>query len=132
MYASPTLALRALSAGGATGYLLKDRVKDGDALADAVRAVAAGGSVVDPEVVSLMLSSRQRAHPVDALTAREVEVLKLMAEGRSNLGIARALSISAKTVDSHVEHILDKLAIQPSADEHRRVLAVLEMLRAQT
>lgn len=131
MYASPTLAVRALSAGGATGYLLKDRVKDGSALADAVRTVAAGGSVMDPEVVSLLMASRQGVQAVDMLTARETEVLKLMAEGRSNLGIGRSLGISVKTVDTHVEHILDKLGIQPTEGEHRRVLAVLELLRAQ-
>lgn len=131
MYASPTLAVRALAAGGATGYLLKDRVRDGTALADAVRTVAAGGSVVDPEVVSLLMASHQRAQTVQTLTARETDVLQLMAEGRSNLGIARALGISVKTVDTHVEHILDKLGIQPSEGEHRRVLAVLELLRAQ-
>jgi DNA-binding NarL/FixJ family response regulator len=131
MYASPTLAMRALAAGGATGYLLTDRVRDGTTLADAVRTIAAGGSVVDPEVVSLLMASRRRAKSVDRLSARETEVLTLMAEGRSNLGISRSLGISAKTVDSHVEHILDKLGIQPSADEHRRVLAVLELLRFQ-
>jgi len=131
MYASGSLAVRALSAGGATGYLLKDRVKDGTALADAVRAVAAGGSVVDPEVVTLLMSSKGRVRGLESLTPKELEVLQLMAEGRSNLGIGRALGISPKTVDTHVEHILDKLGIQPAEGEHRRVLAVLQLLRNQ-
>jgi len=129
MYASPTLAVRALSAGGATGYLLKERVTDGQALVAAVRTVVSGGTVVDPEVVALLLGSTGRSRLVDALTTREREVLQLMAEGRSNLGIAGVLHLSVKTVETHVEHILDKLGIEPSPEEHRRVLAVLELLR---
>jgi DNA-binding NarL/FixJ family response regulator len=129
MYASPTLALRALSAGGATGYLLKERITDGQALVAAVRTVVGGGSVVDPDVVALLLGSTGRSRLVDALTNREREVLQLMAEGRSNLGIAGVLHLSVKTVETHVEHILDKLGIAPSPEEHRRVLAVLELLR---
>jgi DNA-binding NarL/FixJ family response regulator len=128
MYASPTLALRALSAGGATGYLLKERITDGQALVAAVRTVVSGGSVVDPDVVALLLESTGRSRLVDALTTREREVLQLMAEGRSNLGIAELLHLSVKTIETHVEHILDKLGIVPSAQEHRRVLAVLELL----
>jgi DNA-binding NarL/FixJ family response regulator len=130
MYASPTLAVRALSAGGATGYLLKERITDGQALVAAVRTIVGGGTVVDPDVVTLLLGSKGRSRLVDALTAREHEVLQLMAEGRSNLGIAGALHLSVKTVETHVEHILDKLGIEPSPEEHRRVLAVLELLRA--
>ena len=130
MYASPTLAVRALSAGGATGYLLKERVTTGQALVAAVRTIVGGGTVVDPEVVSLLLRSTARPRLVGTLTAREHEVLKLMAEGRSNIGIAEALHVSVKTVETHVEHILDKLGIEPSPGEHRRVLAVLELLRA--
>jgi DNA-binding NarL/FixJ family response regulator len=129
MYASPTLAVRALSAGGATGYLLKERVTDGQALVAAVRTVVSGGTVVDPEVVALLLGSAGRSRLVDSLTTREREVLQLMAEGRSNLGIAGVLHLSVKTVETHVEHILDKLGIAPSPEEHRRVLAVLELLR---
>ena len=129
MYASPTLALRALSAGGATGYLLKERIMDGQALVAAVRTVVSGGTVVDPEVVTLLLGSTGRSRLLNALTAREREVLRLMAEGRSNLGIAGALHLSVKTVETHVEHILDKLGLAPSPEEHRRVLAVLELLR---
>ena len=114
MYASPTLAVRALSAGGATGYLLKERVTTGQALVAAVRTIVGGGTVVDPEVVSLLLRSTARPRLVGTLTAREHEVLKLMAEGRSNIGIAEALHVSVKTVETHVEHILDKLGIEPS------------------
>jgi DNA-binding NarL/FixJ family response regulator len=131
MYASPLLALRALSAGGATGYLLKDRVKDGATLVDAVRTVAKGGVVVDPEVVAMMVRATGQRRMVDQLTPREQEVLQLMAEGRSNLGIAESLHLSVKTVDTHVEHILDKLGLEPSPGEHRRVLAVLELLRSR-
>ena len=130
MYASPTLAVRALSAGGATGYLLKERITDGGALVAAVRTIVGGGTVVDPDVITLLLGSTGRSRLVDALTPREHQVLQLMAEGGSNLGIAGALHLSVKTVDTHVEHILDKLGIEPSPEEHRRVLAVLEMLRA--
>ena len=130
MYASATLAVRALSAGGATGYLLKERITTGQALVAAVRTIVGGGTVVDPEVVSLLLRSTARPRLLGTLTAREHEVLKLMAEGRSNTGIGEALHVSVKTVETHVEHILDKLGIEPSPGEHRRVLAVLELLRA--
>jgi DNA-binding NarL/FixJ family response regulator len=130
MYASATLAVRALSAGGATGYLLKERVTTGQALVAAVRTIVGGGTVVDPEVVGLLLRSTARPPLVGTLTPREHEVLTLMAEGRSNTGIGETLHVSVKTVETHVEHILDKLGIEPSPGEHRRVLAVLELLRA--
>ncbi len=110
MYASPTLALRALSAGGATGYLLKDRIRDGGALVDAVRTVSRGGTVVNPEVVAMMLRASSATSRLDALSTREREVLGLMAEGRSNTGIANQIHLAVKTVDSHVEHLLTKLA----------------------
>jgi DNA-binding NarL/FixJ family response regulator len=132
MYASPALAVRALSAGGATGYLLKDRVNHGRALVDAVRVVADGGTVVDPEVVDMFIRASRAPQRLDTLTTREQEVLQLMAEGRSNAGIAGTLQLSVKTVETHVEHILEKLGIEPSPGEHRRVLAVLEMLRSQS
>lgn len=131
MYASPALALRALSAGGATGYLLKDRIRDGGTLVDAVRTVSRGGTVVDPEVVALMLKASTAASRLDALSVREREVLGLMAEGHSNVGIAKQLHLAVKTVDSHVEHLLTKLGLEASVDEHRRVQAVLELLRAR-
>jgi DNA-binding NarL/FixJ family response regulator len=131
MYASPTLALRALTAGGATGYLLKDRIRDGQTLVDGVRTVARGGTVVDPEVVAMMLRASASTSRLDVLSAREREVLTLMAEGRSNAGIAKHLHLAVKTVDSHVDHLMTKMGLEASADEHRRVLAVLELLRAR-
>ena len=130
MYASPTLALRAMSAGRGTGYLLKDRVNDGDVLVAAIRTVMNGGTVVDPEIISMLVGSTGRTSLIDQLTEREHEVLHLMAEGRSNLGIATAMHLSIKTVETHVAHILDKLGIEQSPNEHRRVLAVLELLRS--
>jgi DNA-binding NarL/FixJ family response regulator len=131
MYASPALALRALTAGGATGYLLKDRVKDGASLVEAVRAVSRGEVIVDPEVVTMMVSATAHTRLVDTLTPREQDVLQLMAEGRSNIGIAQVLHLSVKTVESHVEHILEKLGVEPSPEEHRRVSAVLQVLRSR-
>lgn len=111
------------------GYLLKDRVANLSELVDAARRVVAGGSVVDPEVVSRLLG-RSRAHgPLDELTSRERSVLELMAEGRSNAAIADRLSLTEKTVEGHVRIILSKLDLEPDADDHRRVLAVLTWLR---
>ena len=130
MYASPTLAVRALSAGGATGYLLKERITTARRSSRPCARSSAAGRSSTPKS-SACCSARRRGHDcVDTLTAREHEVLKLMAEGRSNIGIADALHVSVKTVETHVEHILDKLGIEPSPGEHRRVLAVLELLRA--
>ena len=111
------------------GYLLKDRVTRIEELADAVRRVAAGGSVIDPEVVSRLLGRPRQHSPLDELTRREREILGLMAEGRSNHGIAEALSLELKTVEGHVGHVFAKLALEPQADVHRRVLAVLTFLR---
>ncbi len=113
------------------GYLLKDRVTRLDDLSDAVRRVAAGGSVIDPEVVGRLLGRPRRHSPLDELTPREREILGLMAEGRSNQGIADALVLELKTVESHVGQIFSKLGLEPSTGEHRRVLAVLQMLRDQ-
>jgi DNA-binding NarL/FixJ family response regulator len=110
------------------GYLLKDRVTDVDALIDVLHRVAAGGSALDPEVVSRMLG-RQGIDALDELTPREREVLQLMAEGRSNRGIAEALVITEDAVEKHVRHILRKLDIDPAPSDHRRVLAVLMFLR---
>lgn len=110
------------------GYLLKDRVLEvGDFLATCER-VAAGGSALDPKVVSNLVAGRHRVG-IEALTEREVEVLGLMAEGLTNAGIARRLVISDRTVESHVRRLFVKLGIPESADEHRRVLAVLAQLR---
>jgi len=111
------------------GYLLKDRVLDLDSFVDAVKRVAAGGTAVDPEVVAQLLGRRRPDDPLAELTEREVEVLALMAEGRSNAGIGRTLFQSPKTVETHVNRIFRKLALEPAPDDHRRVLAVLAYLR---
>src|ERR687893_579580 len=113
-----------------TGYLLKDRVADVDSFTDAVRRVANGGSALDPEVVALLLGRRRREDPLEVLSAREREVLGLMAEGRSNSGIAEALVVSERAVEKHVTSIFSNLAPPPAAEAHRRVLAVLAFLRA--
>jgi DNA-binding NarL/FixJ family response regulator len=112
------------------GYLLKDRVADGDALADAVRRVAAGGSALDPEIVGLMVGRRRKDDPLALLTPRERDVLTLMAEGKSNAGIADALHLTLNAVEKHVTRIFTKLELGHEPGEHRRVLAVLTLLRA--
>jgi DNA-binding NarL/FixJ family response regulator len=112
------------------GYLLKDRVTDFRGFADAVRRVAAGGSVLDPTVVSHMLGRRRRDDPLAALTPREREVLELMAEGRSNKGIAEALVVTPHAIEKHVTSIFAKLGIAGGAEDHRRVLAVLRFIRS--
>jgi DNA-binding NarL/FixJ family response regulator len=110
------------------GYLLKDRVADVAALTDAVRRVGAGGSALDPEVVSQMLGRRRRDDPLEELTPREREVLGLMAEGRTNAAIADELVVSERAVEKHVTGIFAKLELPASGDGHRRVLAVLRFL----
>jgi DNA-binding NarL/FixJ family response regulator len=112
------------------GYLLKDRVWDGDRFAEAVRRVAEGGSALDPEVVSHLLGRRRVHEPLDDLTSRERDVLGLMAEGRSNQAIADALTISGRAVEKHVSSIFVKLNLAPTPEDHRRVLAVLAFLRS--
>jgi DNA-binding NarL/FixJ family response regulator len=112
------------------GYLLKDRVWDGDRFAEAVRRVAEGGSALDPEVVSHMLGRRRVHTPLETLTPRELDVLGLMAEGRSNQAIADALVISGRAVEKHVASIFTKLNLPPAPEDHRRVLAVLAFLRS--
>jgi DNA-binding NarL/FixJ family response regulator len=114
-----------------TGYLLKDRVSDVDAFLDAVRRVAGGGSALDPEVVSLLLGRRRREDPLEPLTAREREVLGLMAEGRSNAAIAEALVVTERAVEKHVTSIFSKLDLVPTVVDHRRVLAVLAYLKSE-
>jgi serine/threonine-protein kinase len=114
----------------ALGYLLKQRVTNLNALLDAVRRVAAGGTVVDPEVATVLVSRHRRNNPLDRLTAREREVLQLMAEGRSNQGIVDRLYLSPKTIETHVSRILHKLDIRDQPDDHRRILAVLTYLRS--
>ena len=111
-----------------TGYLLKDRVADVDTFTDAVRRVAGGGSALDPEVVALLLGRRRREDPLEGLTAREREVLGLMAEGRSNAAIAEALVVTERAVEKHVTSIFSKLDLTPTVEDHRRVLAVLAYL----
>ena len=111
------------------GYLLKDRVADLDGFIDAIHRVADGGSVVDPEVVASLVAQR-RHEPLDAMSAREREILGLMAEGRSNNGICDRLVLSQRTVESHVSAIFRKLGLVEAPDDHRRVLAVLAFLRS--
>ena len=116
-----------LVAGGHFGYLLKDRVFDVDDFLEALRRVAAGGSALDPEVVATLLG-QQRRDPLALLTPREREVLALMAEGRTNAGIAKRLWLTDRTVETHVGSIMAKLGLRESTEEHRRVLAVLTWL----
>ena len=110
------------------GYLLKERVSDVDTLLDAVHRVAAGGSVIDPQVVGQLLG-RHRQDPLDELSTREREVIELMAEGRSNHAIATKMVITERAVEKHVTSIFSKLGLPPAEDDHRRVLAVLTFLR---
>ena len=112
------------------GYLLKERITDVDALLDAVRRVAANGSVIDPQVVGQLLGRHRREDPLEQITEREREVLALMAEGRTNHAIAAQLVISERAVEKHVTSIFSKLGLPPTEDDHRRVLAVLTFLRA--
>jgi DNA-binding NarL/FixJ family response regulator len=125
----PALELIGASAEG-VGYLLKDRVQDLDQFVDAIRRVAGGGSALDPQVISRLLG-RRPPDALEALSAREREVLSLMAEGRSNRGIAEALVITEDAVEKHVRSILRKLGITATPDDHRRVLAVLTFLRSR-
>jgi DNA-binding NarL/FixJ family response regulator len=114
---------------GGLGYLLKDRIMDVDDFVAAVERVGSGGTALDPEVVAQLLSRRRTGSPLDALTARELEVLSLMAEGRSNAAIANRLVLTVGAVEKHVANILTKLRLPPSTEDHRRVLAVLAYLR---
>jgi DNA-binding NarL/FixJ family response regulator len=110
------------------GYLLKDKVGDVHELAEAIRQVAAGRLVVDPSIVAQLVTRSRRRNPLEALTQRELEVLGLMAEGRSNQAIAARLFITDKTVEAHVRAIFTKLTLPAASDDHRRVLAVLAYL----
>jgi DNA-binding NarL/FixJ family response regulator len=129
-YVRPSYALELLRGGSqGVGYLLKDRVSDLANLADSVRRVGQGGSVLDPSVIAQLVDKRRAGDdPLGELTERELEVLALMAEGRSNRAVADRLFISEHTVEKHVQNIFLKLQIPPSADDHRRVLAVLAFL----
>jgi serine/threonine-protein kinase PknK len=121
-------AMELLATGHRIGYLLKSRVTDVDAFMDTLERVAAGGSVVDPALVQELVTARRTVDPLAALTAREREVLALMAEGRSNSGIARLLWVTEGTVEKHVHSILGKLRLPETGDDHRRVLAVIAFM----
>ncbi|MBA2954184.1 response regulator [Nocardioides sp. MAH-18] len=126
-YVEPLYARELLASGeGSVGYLLKDRVADVDGFVAAVRQVAAGGTVLDPEVVAGLVSGRER--PLERLTPREREVLTLMAEGRSNAAIAARMFVTEKAVGKHTNAIFTKLDLPPAPDDNRRVLAVLAWL----
>jgi DNA-binding NarL/FixJ family response regulator len=112
------------------GYLLKDRVADMSEFVDSLRRVASGGTALDPDVVSQLLTRSHRQDPLDGLTPRESEVLRLMAEGRSNGAIAAALVVSDGAVEKHVSNIFTKLGLPPTDTDHRRVLAVLRYLES--
>jgi DNA-binding NarL/FixJ family response regulator len=112
------------------GYLLKEKVGDLQMFADAVRRVAGGGSALDPDVVARLVGRPRRNSPIDDLTKREREVLSLIAEGRSNAGVAEQLGVTVAAVERHVTPIFDKLGLHQSSEQHRRVLAVLTYLRA--
>jgi DNA-binding NarL/FixJ family response regulator len=124
LYARELLA----DGAGAVGYLLKDRVFDSDQFVDSVRRVAAGGTVMDPEVIARLLAHNQRTESLGVLTPREGEVLSLMAEGRSNAAIAEQLTVGERAVNKHISNIFTKLGLPPSDSDNRRVLAVLAYL----
>ena len=129
-YAEVEHAMELLAGGRRIGYLLKSRVSDVDEFLDTLRRVASGGSVVDPALVRELVAARRRDDPLAVLSAREREVLALMAEGRSNAGIARRLWVTEGTVEKHVRAILTKLNLPEAGDDHRRVLAVITFLEA--
>jgi DNA-binding NarL/FixJ family response regulator len=129
-YVEHTYANELLADGrGGIGYLLKDRIMDVNDFVDAVRRVANGGTALDPQVVSRLIKRRRSDGPLERLTPREREVLSLMAEGRSNSGIASQLVLTVGAIEKHVASILSKLRIPPSESDHRRVLAVITYLQ---
>ena len=130
-YVEVGLAMKLLAdSAERAGYLLKDRISDVQEFIDAVRRVAEGGSALDPVIVSTLLSKKRSDDPLVALTPRELDVLKLMAEGRSNQGIADKLVITVRAVEKYVSSIFTKLGLPSTGSESRRVLAVLEYLRS--
>ena len=129
-YAEVEHALELLAGGRGIGYLLKSRVTDVDEFLETLGRVAGGGSVVDPALVSDLVMARRAEDPLAELSSREREVLALMAEGRSNAGIAHLLWVTEGTVEKHVNSILRKLRLAESGDDHRRVLAVIAFLDA--
>jgi DNA-binding NarL/FixJ family response regulator len=124
-------AMELLASGRRIGYLLKSRVTDVEEFIDTLQRVARGASVVDPALVAELVAARRRNDPLGVLSAREHEVLALMAEGRSNAGIAHRLWVTEGTVEKHVRSILTKLSLAEADDDHRRVLAVLTFLEAR-
>jgi serine/threonine-protein kinase PknK len=120
-----------MASGRGVGYLLKSRVTDLGEFIDTLQRIAKGGSVVDPALVAELVTARRRDDPLAVLSAREREVLALMAEGRSNAGIAGRLWVTEGTVEKHVRSILTKLTLTEAPDDHRRVLAVLAFLEAR-
>jgi DNA-binding NarL/FixJ family response regulator len=124
-------AMDLLASGERSGYLLKSRVTDLDEFLDSLERIVKGGSVVDPALVQELVAARRVEDPLDALSPREREVLALMAEGRSNAGIAHQLWVTEGTVEKHVHSILGKLRLPETSDDHRRVLAVLTFLDAR-
>jgi DNA-binding NarL/FixJ family response regulator len=130
-YVEQAYATELLADGrGGLGYLLKDRIMDVDDFVAAVERVGSGGTALDPEVVAQLLLRRRQDGPLASLSPRELEVLSLMAEGRSNAAIAGRLVLTVGAVEKHVANILTKLRLPPSTEDHRRVLAVLAYLRA--
>jgi DNA-binding NarL/FixJ family response regulator len=125
-------ALELVATGGGFGYLLKHRVLNVDDFLEAARRVCEGGSALDPEVVATLVSPQRHEEVLGELTAREQEVLALMAEGLTNAAIAKRLWLTERTVETHIRSILGKLGLPTSGDDHRRVLAVLTFLRAST
>ena len=124
-------AMELLATGRRVGYLLKTRVTDVDEFTETVGRIAAGGSVVDPALVEGLICARRRDGVLDQLTVRERDVLKLMAEGRSNAGVARQLWVTERTVEKHVHSILSRMQLPETGDDHRRVLAVLAYLESR-
>jgi DNA-binding NarL/FixJ family response regulator len=128
-YVEQTYAAELLETGTGVGYLLKDRVGDIAEFLAALDQIAAGGTVIDPDVVRKLLTRRRIQAPLERLTPRERDVLALIAEGRSNAAIARSLAVSEAAIAKHVNNILAKLDLPPATDDHRRVLAVLTYLQ---
>lgn len=124
-------AMELLASGRGIGYLLKSRVVDVEEFIETLKRIARGGSVVDPRLVQELVAARRRDDPLAALSAREAEVLALMAEGRSNIGIAHQLWVTEGTVEKHVRSILTKLNLPETSDDHRRVLAVVTFLETR-
>ncbi|GGZ03882.1 MULTISPECIES: LuxR C-terminal-related transcriptional regulator [Streptomyces] len=128
-YVEPLYARELLTSGGrGVGYMLKDRVTNGGQFLDSIQRVAAGGTAMDPEVISQLLVRKERDESVGSLSEREREVLELVAQGRSNAGIAQALFVTEKAVAKHISNIFTKLGLLPTDGDNRRVLAVLAYL----